>query len=508
MINPLSTAKRIVNKFVKTYLILNQHLYQQSFKEQEKILFELIEMCKHTVFGKRYDFENIQTIEDFQNLVPIAHYKDMEPWIMYMLKGEKNITYPGKIQRFATSSWTTWGNAKYIPITKKSLTETHFKGGTEALSLYVKNNPRTQFFQGKSLVIGGSFAKNPYTGEDNIGFISAILQKTMPWIGQYYREPSPEISYIENREEKSQKMIETSIDKNIISLNGQPSRWSNFLYSVLAYTGKKNILEVRPNFELFFWWGMAIDLYKPQFQALFPSNKVKYYQVYNASEWFFACQDSNFADDMLLFTHHGIFYEFIPFEEYGKENPTVLTLKEVQLDKDYVILITNHSWLRRYVLGDTIRFTNLQPWRIKISWRTKYYIDVVGECVTSDYTDKALLEACKATDTIATEYMLAPITYAGGTVRGAYEWVIEFTKTPKDEQQFAQILDQQLCNINSYYFDEKYDTKVLWDPVVHCVKQGTFYTWMKTKNKLGGQHKIPKVSNDRKNMDEILALLD
>jgi len=426
---------------------------------------------------------------------------------MYMLKGEKDITYPGKVARFATSSWTTWGNAKYIPITRDNLNESHFKWGMEMMSLYVKNNPRTQFFQGKWLVIWWGFAKNPYTGENNVGFISAILQKEAPWIGQHFREPKPEISYMENRDEKAQLMIEATVNKNITFLSGQPSRGSNLLYKVLEYTGKKNILEVWPNFEFFSRWGMAIDLYKPQFQALFPSNKIKYYQAYNASEWFFACQDWNFTDDMLLFTNHGVFYEFIPLEEYGKENPIVLTLKDVEINKDYVIVITNNSGLRRYVLGDTIKFTTLNPWRIKISGRTKYYIDVVGECVTSDYTDRALLEACKKTDTIATDYMLAPITYSGWSIRWAYERVIEFTKAPKDDHEFARVLDKELCNINSYYFDERYDTKVLGEPTVHCVKQGTFYEWMKTKNKLGGQHKIPKVSNERKNIDEILSIL-
>ena len=440
-------------------------------------------------------------------MVPISHYKDFEPRIVYMLKGEKDICYPGKVDRFATSSGTTGGNAKYIPITKDNLKASHFKWGLELLSLYVKNNPRTQFFQGKWIVIWWWFTKNPYTGEDNVGFISAILQKEAPWIGQYFREPKPEISYIENRDEKAQRMIEDTVDKNITFLNGQPSRGSNFLYKVLEYTGKKNILEVWPNFELFFWGGMAVDLYRPQLQALFWGNKVKLYQAYNASEWFFAAQDSNFSEDMLLFTNHGVFYEFIPATEYGKEYPTVLTLNQVETDKDYVILITNNSGLRRYVLGDTVKFTTLNPWRIKVSGRTKYYIDVVGECVTSDYTDKALLEACKQTDTIATDYMLAPITYSGGSIRGAYERIVEFTKAPKDDHEFAKVLDKQLCTINSYYFDERYDTKVLGEPVVHCVKQGTFYEWMKNKNKLGGQHKVPKVSNERKNIDEILAIM-
>jgi len=507
MINPLSGPRRVINKLIKTFLIVKSNLHQPSYKHQEKIIFNLIKKCRNTVFGRKYGFEYIQDIEDFQNSVPISHYKEFEPWIMYMLKGEKDITYPGKVDRFATSSWTTWGNAKYIPITRDNLKASHFKWGLELLSLYVKSNPRTQFFQGKWIVIGWWFTKNPYTGEDNVGFISAILQKEAPWIGQYFREPKPEISYIENWEEKAQRMIEDTVNKNITFLNGQPSRWSNFLYKVLEYTGKKNILEVRPNFELFFRGGMAVDLYRPQLDALFGSNKVKLYQAYNASEWFFAAQDSNFADDMILFTNHGVFYEFIPTEEYGKENPIVLTLKDVEVDKDYVILISNNSWLRRYVLGDTVRFTTLKPWRIKVSGRTKYYIDVVGECVTSDYTDRALLEACKKTDTIATDYMLAPITYSWWSIRGAYEWIIEFTKAPKDEQEFAKVLDKELCNNNSYYFDERYDTKVLGEPVVHCVKQGIFYEWMKSKNKLGGQHKVPKVSNERKNIDEILLQL-
>ncbi len=507
MIHPIKGPQRIINKLIKTFLILNTHLHQPSFKHQEKFILGLISKCKDTVFGRKYGFKDIKTIEDFQNMVPISHYKDFEPWIMYMLKGEKNITYPGKIDRFATSSGTTWGTAKYIPITKANLRESHFKGGLESLSLYIRNNPRTQFLQGKGLVIWWSFTQNPYTGEQNVGFISAILQKTAPRIGQHFRYPRAEVSFMDNREEKTRMMIEEWLDENITFFNGQPSWWSNFMYKVLEYTGKKNILEIRPNMELFFRWGMAIDLYKPQFQKLFPSPKMKYYQVYNASEWFFAVQDSNFADDMRLLTNHGVFYEFIPFEEYGKENPTVLTLKEVEINKEYVIMITNNSWLWRYVLWDTVRFTCLEPWRIKISGRTKYYIDVVGECVTSDYTDKALLEACKQTDTIATDYMLAPITYSGGSVRGAYERIIEFTKAPKDDQEFTRVLDKELCDINSYYYDERYDTKVLGDPLVHCVKQGTFYERLKSRNKLGGQHKIPKVFNDRKNLDEILALM-
>ncbi|MCF7834602.1 GH3 auxin-responsive promoter family protein [Candidatus Gracilibacteria bacterium] len=498
---------RVINKVIKSYLILHSHIHQQSIKNQEKIIFGLIKRCKDTVWGRKYGYENIKTIKDYQNQVPISHYKDLEPRITYMLKGEKDITYPGKIDWFATSSGTTGGTAKYIPITKDNLRKSHFKGGMETLSLFVKNNPRSQFFKGKGLVIGGSFGKNPYTGESNVGFISAILQKEAPWIGQHFREPRPEISYMENREEKSQIMIEEAVKKNITFLNGQPSWGSNFLYKVLEYTGKKNILEVWPKLELFYRGGMSMDLYRSQFHDLMPSKKMKYYQVYNASEGYFAVQDQNKSDDMLLLTYHGVFYEFIPFEEYGKTNPTVLTLAEIEVDRNYVIMITNNSGLRRYVLGDTIVFTSIKPRRIKVSGRTKYYIDVVGECVTSNYTDKALMETCKLTNTIATDYTVAPLTYTGGSVRGCYEWIVEFTQMPTNIKEFESTLDQELCNVNSYYFDERHDTKVLGKNIVHAVPQGTFYNRMKSKNRLGGQFKVPKLSSDRKHVDEILDLI-
>jgi len=500
-------ANRLVNKLIKTYLVVQSHIHQPSFIHQEKIIFTLLEKCKDTVRGKKYGFAYIKTIKDFQEQVPISHYKDLEPWIMYMLKGEKDITYPGRIDRFATSSGTTWGTSKFIPITKANLRQSHFKWWLEAVGLYVRNNPRSQFFKGKWLVIGWWFTKNPYTNQDNVWFISAILQKTAPRIGQHFRSPNSEISFMDNREEKAERIMDTTLDQNISFINGQPSRVSNLMYKILDRTGKKHILEVRPHLEFFFRWGMAIDLYRDQFAKLFPSPDFKYYQVYNASEGFFAVQDTNYADDMRLLTNHGVFYEFIPLAEYGKENPTVLTLEHVQTDQEYVIVITNNSWLWRYVLGDTVRFTALDPRKIKVSGRTKYFIDVVGECVTSEYTDRALLEACKKTDTIASDYTVAPKTFEGGQIRWSYEWIIEFIKAPTDTDAFTKILDQELWHINSYYYDERHDTKVLGMSLVHAVPQGTFYDRLKSRNKLGGQHKIPKLSNERTIVDEILKMI-
>ncbi len=506
-IRPLLVPKRIINKIIKTYLMVKSHLQESSFKHQENILFDLIQKCRRTVFWRKYGFESIRTIEDFQNAVPISHYKDFEPWILYMLKGEKDITYPGKIDRFATSSWTTWGESKYIPVTKEGLKKSHFRGGADVLNFFCKNNMRSQFLMGKWLVIGWGFSRNPYTWEENVGFISAILQKNTPAIIKMLKEPQDDIAYIENWEEKVQAIIERTVDQEITFINGQPWWILNFLYKVLEYTGKNTILEVRPKLELFFRWGLPIDMYKQQFEKLIPSPKMKYYQIYNASEGFFSIQDTNFANDMLLLINHGTFYEFIPMEEYGKANPKVLTLNDVEVNKEYIIVITTCSWLWRYVIGDVVRFTSLKPRKIQVAGRTKYFIDMIGERVSFEHIEKALLQTTKATNTIVTDYTVGPLVYEGGKTRGCHEWIVEFVKMPEHPEEFIKTLDHELGKINSYYFDERTDTKVLGEPIVHCVKQGTFYEWMKSKNKLGGQHKIPKVSNDRKNIDEILNMI-
>jgi len=377
----------------------------------------------------------------------------------------------------------------------------------DALNYFCKNNPRSQFLIGKALAIGWGFSINPYTGEENVGFISAILQKNTPKIIKMIKEPGDDIAYIENWEEKVQAIIESTVNQNITFINGQPGWLLNFLYKMLEYTNKENILEVRPNLELFFRWGLPIDMYKSQFEKLIPSKKMKYYQAYNASEWFFSVQDTNFADDMLLLVNHGTFYEFIPLEEYGRENPNVLTLEEVEVHKDYIIVITTCSWLWRYVIGDVVKFTNLKPWRIKVAGRTKYFIDMIGERLSLEHIEKALLQTSKTTNTIITDYTVWPLVFEWWTQRWCHERIIEFVKEPDNKEEFANILDQELGKTNSYYFDERHDTKVLGSPKVHYVKQGTFYERMKTKNKLGGQHKVPKVSNERKNIDEILAMI-
>lgn len=499
---------RVINKLIKSYFILNANLQTSSFLNQENILFDLVSKCQDTVFGKRYWFKNIQTIRDFQNQVPISHYHDLEPRIHYMLKWERDITYPGKIDRFATSSWTTWNESKYIPVTKEGLKRCHFKWWADVLRFFCKNNPRSQFLKWKWLVIGWTFSQNPYTWEDNVGFISAILQKNTPRVGKILKEPWDDIAYIENREEKLLAIVKNTINQNITFINWSPGRILNLLYKILEYTGKKNIMEVRPNLELFFWWWLPITLYKSQFEEMIPNPKMKYYQIYNASEWFFWVQDQNWVDDMLLLTNHGSFYEFIPTEEYGKEDPTVLTLEEVSIWEEYVMLISTFSWVRRYVIWDIVTFTNLDPWKIKITWRTKYFIDIIWERLLLKHIEKAMMETTKKTDTIISEFTVWPhIFHESKWSRWAHEWIIEFTKKPKDLKNFAQILDREIGNLSAYYFDERHDTKTLWEPIIHAVEQWTFYDRMKSKNKLWWQFKVPKVKNDREILDDILNFI-
>ncbi len=506
--NLLSMPGRVFNNVVKKFFSLNIEFQDSNFLDQEAILISLINKCRRTVFGKRYDFKRIKTIADFQKSVPIFQYDDFAPWVHAMLKGEKNIAYPGKIDRFATSSGTTGTQAKYVPVTMEGLRKCHFKWGIQWLWFYIRNNPKSQLFKGKGLVIGWALSKNPYTGEKNIWFISAILQKNTPWLGRMVKEPQDDVAYIENREEKLTEIVHQTVDKNITSISGQPGWLLNVLYKVLEYTGKKNISEVRPNLEVFIRWWLPITLYKNQFEKLIPNPKMKYYQVYNASEWFFGVQDENFADDLLLLTNHGTFYEFIAREEYGLPHPTVVTLQDVQIGKEYVMLITNCSWLRRYVLGDVIVFTKLKPRKIKITGRTKYCIDMIGERMSLSYIEKAMLETCKKTGAIIAEYTVWPHVYAWWKDRrGAHERVIEFVKKPSVMKSFAELLDQELWIINPLYADERHKTKVLGAPIIHMAPAGTFYKRFKKKNKLGGQYKVPKVMNDRNVLDDLLPLL-
>lgn len=497
----------VVNKIAKNIFKIRQFWKKELLKHQEDFLFDLIYRCRKTIFGERYWFSDIKNIKDFQNSVPIFTYKEFQPRIEYMLRWEKDISYPGKIPLFAISSWTTGKKWKYIPLTQEHLKTSQLRWWEKLLSRYCKENPKTQLFTWRTIVIGWTFIKNPFTQKNNVWYITAILQKKTPWIWKLFKRPTKQIAFIEDREEKSDKIIEETLNKNITWITWQPSWCTQFMYNVLETTWKKDIHEVRPNFEVFFGGGMSVDLYKDNLAELFPDPKFKYRQSYNASEGFFAIQNQNDSEDMLLLTDNWVFYEFIPQEEYGKENPKVLTLKDVITDQDYVLLITTNAGLRRYVLWDTIRFTATEPfYKIRISGRTKYYIDVVWEWTTVEYTDKAIMETCNQTWAIAIDYTVWPIA-PKWIERGAYERIIEFSKEPKNLKEFENILDVELQKAFSNYYDERNYNNTLKKLVVHPAPQGTFHKRLKWNNKVVGQAKVPKLQNNRQILNEILKIL-
>lgn len=472
---------------------------------QTLFLRKLLRKTVHTAYGQAHSFATITSYEEFAQAVPINSYDTLYPRIERALAGEKHVLYPGKTPRFATSSGTT-GKGKYIPVTYDSLRSNHFWWGTRLLLGYLANNPGSWLYTGYGLVIGGWFMTNPLTGEANVGFISAILQHCSPWYAKLMKQPKPKISYIADRQSKVDKIIATTRYKNITSISGQPSWCSAFLQKVVEQTGVSNILELRPQFELVIWWGMAKTLYDHIYQTLLPSDRIQYYQVYNASEWFFAVQDRNGIDDMLLLIDHAVFYEFIPLGRYHHgDMSVVLPLEHIEIGEEYVILITNNAGLYRYILGDTVVFTAREPYRLRVSGRTKYHIDIVGECSTMDHIQTALTHACTQTWASIKDYTVWPSDFVSWK-KWAYHFVIERTQIPADMELFTHLLDDVLGQANSYYYDERYDTDMLAMPHISSVRAGTFYERCAQHGKLGGQHKIPRVSNDRGLVGELLAI--
>jgi len=504
----------IINWLLKTYYITKPEIIssKRQIYTQKKLLFKFIKKSEKTDFWKKYNFSEIQTIDDFKKLVPIHHYKDLKPRIIKCLKWWKNIIYPGKIPRFATSSWTTSTEEKYIPITYDNLRYSHYKWSQTLMWFYYKHNPLAKLFQWKTLIIGWSFCKNPYTNQNNVWFITAILQKNAPKFIKYFKEPKPEISYIQNREEKINKTIKTSIKQNITGISWSPVRCANFLTEILKYTKKGNIQEIRPNIELIIRGWMPIDLYKNLFKKIIQNKNTKYYQAYNASEGFFGVQIANNDKDMLLLTNHWTFYEFITLQEYHNNNNNkynTITLSGVKIEQEYVIVLTNNSWLRRYIIGDTIKFTSINPFKIKVTWRTKYFIDLAGERMTQDTAEIAFIETCKYFWKDPQEYTIWPNKQNN---KYWHHRIIETKNQPnskkekqqKEEKEFAKKLDEILLKNDSYYYEERIITNTLQAPIVTFVPPKTFYKRLKSKNKLWGQSKIPKLSNSNKYIKEIL----
>lgn len=472
---------------------------------QKSCLFDLLQSSAMTEWGEKYDFKSIKTRLEFAQRVPIQTYESLQPFIERTLKGEKNILWPEETKWFAKSSGTTSSKSKFIPVSKSSLEDCHFRGGKDIIAIYNNLYPSNSMFKGKSLALGGSHEVSQYNNQSFYGDLSAIIIENLPFWADFARTPDSSIMLMSEWEEKLIKITESTINENVTSLAGVPSWFLTLIRSILEKTGKDNLHEIWPNLELFVHGGVSFVPYKEQYQKLCPKEGMHYMETYNASEGFFAIQDDPDDDSMLLMLDYGIYYEFIPMTELDRENPRTLLIDEVEIGKSYAMIITTNGGLWRYMIGDTVTFTSLLPMKIKITGRTKLFINAFGEEIIMDNATTAMNKACEMTGAEVREYTAAPI-FIGDDTKGAHEWLIEFVKEPSSLDVFKKTLDKELQNVNSDYEAKRYKDITLEILKVKVAREGVFYEWMKKKGKLGGQNKVPRLWNNREHIDELLVL--
>ena len=472
---------------------------------QRDVLQDLVTSAQYTEFGKKYNFSDLFSIKRFKETVPIHEYEDLKPYIQRMMDGEENILWNTPINWFAKSSGTTNDKSKFIPVSEESLQNNHYQASKDVLTTYYNNFPGSDLLTGKGLVIGGSHQISKVNDEVQIGDLSAVLMQNSPFWGQWLRTPELSVALMDEWENKIEKLAQTTADENVTSLVGVPTWTLILLKRILEIKNKKTIKEVWPNLELYMHGGVAFTPYQKQFDEIM-GVPINYLEIYNASEGFFAGQDLPGDKSMLLYTEHGIFYEFLPVEEYGKENPQTVGLSELELGKNYAMIISTNGGLWRYLIGDTVTFTSLNPYRIKITGRVKHFINAFGEEMIIDNADKAVAIASEKTNAVINDYTAAPVFFCNEN-NGAHEWLIEFEKEPENIQLFTLELDEALKNINSDYEAKRYKNIALRMPVIHSIKKHTFREWLRSKGKLGGQHKVPRLCNDRKVMEEILSFI-
>ncbi len=497
-----------INSIISWFLKKRKHQVELFLKYpidvQDELLIKLLNTAKNTEFGKQHSFSSIKNYTDFSNKIPIQKYESIEPLIERCRRGEQNLFWPTPIRWFAKSSGTTNAKSKFIPVSDEALEGCHLKAGKDMLCLYINNNEETQMFKGKGLKLGGSTAiyedNNTYFGD-----LSAIITENLPFWADFSSAPSMEVSLMAEWETKMEAIINETINENITSLVGVPSWMLVLLNRVLEKTGKDNILEVWPNLEVYFHGGINFNPYREQYKKLIPKANFKYYETYNASEGFFGIQDQNNSDELLLMLDYGIFYEFIPMDTYDGENSKAIPLSGVKKGVNYAIVITTNGGLWRYLIGDTVKFTSTDPYRIKITGRTKHHINVFGEELIIENAEEALKAASEKTNASIKDYTVGPV-FMEGKRNGAHEWIIEFENPPENLALFTELLDNALKNCNSDYEAKRYNSMTLSMPKVHQARKGLFYDWLSLKGKLGGQHKVPRLSNTRWFVDELLEL--
>jgi len=476
----------------------------QPVAAQREVLQELVTSAQYTEFGRKYDFHHLFSVKAFKQTVPVHEYEDLKPYIQRMLDGEENVLWNTPVEWFAKSSGTTSEKSKFIPVSQESLEQNHYQASKDVLTMYYKNFPDSDLLTGKGLVIGGSHQVNKLNENIQYGDLSAVLMQNSPVWSNWIRTPELSIALMDEWEGKIEQLAQSTIHENVTSISGVPTWTLVLIKRILEISGKSSLAEVWPQLELYLHGGVSFVPYREQFNRLI-GKPINYLETYNASEGFFAAQECPGDDGMLLFTQHGIFYEFMPVEEYGKQFPQTMGLDKVETGKNYALIISTTGGLWRYIVGDTVQFTSLNPYKVRVSGRLKHYINAFGEEVIVDNTDKAVALACEKTGAVVNDYTAAPV-YFGQQSNGAHEWLIEFEKAPESLPAFTKELDDALKSVNSDYEAKRYKDIALRMPILHAMKQGSFNTWLKAKGKLGGQHKVPRLSNERSLLEEILQL--
>lgn len=501
---PIPIVNSIASWFLKKRFHQIELFLKYPNEVQNELLLQLLDTAKDTEIGKKYDFASIKNYRMFAERIPIKNYDGWQDIIERAMKGETNLFWPTPIKWFAKSSGTTRAKSKFIPVSEDSLEDCHYAASKDLLCMYLNNNEESQLFTGKSLRLGGS--KQLYKENGTVfGDLSAILIDNMPFWAEFSSTPSNKVSLMSDWEHKMQAIVNETINENVTSLAGVPSWMLVLLNNVLETTGKQNLHDVWPNLEVYFHGGVSFTPYKDQYKKILPKKDFKYYEIYNASEGFFAIQDQNNSNELLLMLDYGIFYEFIPMDIYATDAEKAIPLSEVKLHQNYAVIITTNAGLWRYKIGDTVKFTSLNPYRIKVSGRTKHFINVFGEELIIENAEEALKKVCKKTKSEIVDYTAAPI-FMEGKEKGAHEWLIEFKTPPKDIDYFNELLDNALKALNSDYEAKRYNNITLNKPKINIARKNLFYDWLKQNNKLGGQHKVPRLSNTRIYLDDLMKL--
>lgn len=498
-----------LTKIAGKFFLPRQKEIERHYTEPEALKHEvlnyLISKGKQTEYGRNHLMGAVDNYEDFRDRLPICTYEDLKSDIDRMRHGDEDVLWPGQTRWYAKSSGTTNDKSKFIPISPEGLKNIHYKGGADVVALYLRNHPDSRIFDGKSLILGGRHSPNYDQNGSLVGDLSAILIENINPIVNFFRVPKKKTALLSDFEVKRDRIAKECMGKNVTNISGVPSWMLSVLVRILELSGKRHLEEVWPNLEVFFHGGITFTPYRNQYESLITSANMRYMETYNASEGFFGIQDDPSDKSMLLMLDYDVFYEFIPLEDIGSDNPHIVPLEAVELERNYAMVITTSCGLWRYMIGDTVKFTSKKPYKFLITGRTKYFINAFGEELIMDNAEKALAYACERSGAQISEYTAAPI-YMDMHAKCRHQWLIEFTKDPDSMDYFARLLDQKLQQINSDYEAKRSHDVTLQHLEVVKARQNLFNDWLKSKQKLGGQHKVPRLSNSRKNMEELLEM--